>query len=189
MMTLGHPESHVVMMWRSNWQFLKNVMEGSFSIPGSDCTNNSITGTTIATFPESVRDPISGTAACEDAHTCTYGSGNTGDSEIKTLGCGRNPDTALLCGDQNCQQNHHIITTLENVGNSPVHQSGVVPLPSVLTVKEFGKVDTELSGNCEAWFVLWHENPRSPNIWNTQNMRSIFFQTVVRNSYFAWYPP
>ena len=141
------------MMWRSKWQFSKTDLEGSSSIPGSDCTNNSSKGTTIPPFPESIRNPNSGTANCEDVYTYTYGSGNSGDSEIKTLDCSRNPDTGLLCGDQDCRLNHHIITTLENYGNSPVHQSSVIPLPGVLAVKEFRKVDPELSGSCDVCSV------------------------------------
>ena len=82
---LRPPKNKVGMMWRNKGEFSKNDLEGSSSIPGLDCTNNSSTGITIPPFPESVRDPISGTLGCHDVHTLTYGSGNSGDSEIKTL--------------------------------------------------------------------------------------------------------
>jgi len=126
----------VVMMWRSKGEFSKTDFGGYSSIPDSDCTNNSSTVTTIPPFPESIRNPISGTVACEAVYTCTYGSGNSGDSEIKTPDCSQNPDTDLPCGDLNCRLNHHIIPAPGNTGNSPAHQSDVVPLPGVLAVKE-----------------------------------------------------
>ena len=59
----------VVMMWRSKGEFSKTDLGGYSSIPDSDCTNNSSTGITIPPFPESIRNPISGTVACEAVHT------------------------------------------------------------------------------------------------------------------------
>jgi hypothetical protein len=128
--------------------FTKNDLEGYSSVPGSDCTNNSTTGTTIPPFPESIRDPISGAVTCADVHTYSYASGKREDSEIKTMDSSRTPDTALLCGDLDCRMDSPTIPPPGNVGNSPVRQSCVIPLPGVLAVKEFRKVDPELFGRC-----------------------------------------
>jgi len=121
----------VVMEGGSKGGFTKTVMKGYSSVPGSDCTNNITIGTTIPPFQNSMRDPISGAVVCDDVHTCSYGSGKRGDSEIKTQDCSRTPDTDSLCGDLDCRMNPPSIPPPENKGNSPANQSGVIPLPGL----------------------------------------------------------
>ncbi|MCX6688772.1 MAG: hypothetical protein NTZ39_03635 [Methanoregula sp.] len=138
-------------------QFSKTNPEGSSSNPGSDTENNSSTGTTFAQDPENVREHISGTVACEQDHIFTYCLGKMGKGDPKTQEINQNPNSAAQCGIQNCPDLCPIVAHKENpgnTGNSPANQSGVIPLPGVLSVQEFRKVDPALFGRCDVCSVL-----------------------------------
>ena len=138
------------------WQFSKTIPEVSSSNPGSDTENNSSTSNTFAQYPESVRKHSSGTVACEQVHMCTYGLGKMGNDDQQMQKIDRNPNSAVQRDVQNCPDLYPVIAHKKNpgkTGNSPVHQSCMVPLPGVLSVQEFKKVDPELFGRCDVCAV------------------------------------
>jgi len=136
-------------------QFSKTAEEVSSSNPGSDTENNSSTSTIIAQNPENVREHISGTVGCEQEHTFTYCLGKKGKGQPQTQGITRNPDSAAQCGIQNCPDLCPIVAHKENPGNTRkfVRKSGVIPLPGVLSVQDFRKVDPALFGRCDVCSV------------------------------------
>ena len=134
----------------------KTIPEVSSSNPGSDTDNNSSTNTTFAQNPESVRKHISRTVACEQVHMCTYGLGKMGNDDQQMQKIARNLNSAVQRDVQNCPDLCTVIAHKKNpgkTGNSPVYQSCMVPLPGVLSVQEFRKVDPELFGRCDVCAV------------------------------------
>jgi len=139
----------------SQKQFLK-FLSVSSSNPGSDTENNSSTSNTFAQYPDRVRKHISRTVACEQVHMCTYGLGKKGNDDQQMQEIDRNYNSAVQRDVQNCPDLCPVIAHKKNpgkTGNSPAHQSGVVPLPGVLSVQEFRQVDPELFGRCDVCAV------------------------------------
>ena len=144
------------MIGQSIWQFSKTIPEASSSNPGSDTDNNSSTSTTFAQNPENVREHTLSTVACEQDHMFTYCFGKMGKGDQQTQEISQNPNSAVQNEVQNCHDLCPIIAHRKNSGNarnSPVHQSSVVPLPGVLSVKEFKKVNPEFFGQCDVCSV------------------------------------